>query len=111
MISQRDLLLVPFPFSDQKGTKVRPVVALSNEDFNCNSEDVIVAAVTSNVTKGKYALELFSCDLEEGILNHDCCIKVENILRLDKKLILKKIGRIKQEKYDKVTKLILEIIN
>lgn len=111
MISQRDLLLVPFPFSDQQGTKVRPVVALSNNKFNCNSEDVIVAAVTSNLTKEKYSIDLSSCDMEKGILNHDCCIKAENILKLDKNLILKKIGKIKQEKHNQIIKLIGEIIN
>ena len=48
MMEQRDLLLVPFPFSDQKGKKVRPVIVISNDEFNNNSEDVLVVGVTSN---------------------------------------------------------------
>lgn len=42
MIEQRDLLLVPFPFSDQTGKKVRPVVVIIKNSFNSHSEDVIV---------------------------------------------------------------------
>ena len=47
MIEQRDLLLVPFPFSDQSGIKVRPVIVISNNSFNSDSEDILVVGVTS----------------------------------------------------------------
>ena len=53
MMEQRDLLLVPFPFSDQSGRKVRPVIVISNNDFNRHSEDAIVVGVTSNLSKDK----------------------------------------------------------
>ena len=38
MMEQQDLLLVPFPFSDQSGRKVRPVIVISNNEFNDYSE-------------------------------------------------------------------------
>ena len=56
MIEQKDLLLVPFPFSDQSGRKVRPVIVISNNEFNKYSEDVIVIGVTSNILKDKYTI-------------------------------------------------------
>ena len=68
MIKQRDLLLVPFPFSDQSGRKVRPVVVVSNDDFNDYSEDVLIVGVTSNVSKGKYIVSLLDNELDEGKL-------------------------------------------
>jgi len=111
MIEQRDLLLVPFPFSDQLGKKVRPIVVISNNAFNQYSEDILVVAVTSNLTKDKHTIFLSKNELEEGILNHDCCIKVENILKIDKKLIIKKIGKIKQTTLQEVIKIINSIIN
>ena len=66
MIEQRDLLLVPFPFSDQSGRKVRPVIVISNNEFNRHSDDVLVVGVTSNISKDKYTINLSSKDLEEG---------------------------------------------
>lgn len=97
MIEQRDLLLVPFPFSDQSGRKVRPVIVISNNEFNDYSDDVIVIGVTSNISKNKYTISLTNLDMEEGKLFTNCCIKIENLLRLDKELIIKKIGKIKKE--------------
>ena len=110
MMGQGDMLLVPFPFSDQSGRKVRPVIVLSNDEFNEHSQDIIAIGITSNISKDKYTLDLDNKDLKEGKLMTKCVIKVENILRLDKNLIIKKIGKIKEEKLDKVIKILNEII-
>jgi mRNA interferase MazF len=96
MIEQRDLLLVPFPFSNQSGKKVRPVIVISNNNFNNFSEDVLVVGVTSNILKDKYTIVLTNNNLEEGKLFTSCSIKIENLLKLDKELIVKKIGKINQ---------------
>lgn len=109
-MKQRDLLIVPFPFSDQSGRKVRPVIIVSNNEFNENSDDVVVAGVTSNISKDEYSLNLTNNDLEEGKLFTPCCIKVENILKIDKELIIKKIGKIKKEKLKDMINKIKEII-
>ncbi|MEK6829367.1 MAG: type II toxin-antitoxin system PemK/MazF family toxin [Nanoarchaeota archaeon] len=111
MIEQRDLLFVPFPFSDQKGRKVRPVIVISNNEFNRNSEDILVIGVTSNISKDRYVVPLTNKDLEEGKLWTECCIKCENILKIDKEMTLKKIGKIKKESLDSIKKVIFEIIN
>lgn len=109
MIEQRSLLLVPFPFSDQSGRKVRPVVVISNNYFNSESEDLIAVGVTSNISKDKYTLSLGEKDLEEGRLITKCSIKVENILKIDKGLIIKKIGKINQNKLKKIIEVLNDI--
>lgn len=109
-MNQRDLLLVPFPFSDQSGRKVRPVIVLSNNRFNESSQDIIVSGVTSNLSKDKYTLRLDNRDLEKGRLTTECMIKVENILRLDKGLIIKKIGSIKKGKLKEIVKMLNDIL-
>lgn len=111
MIEQRDFLLVPFPFSDQSGRKVRPAIVISNNEFNKNSDDVLIVAVTSNLSKDKYTLNLSTNDLEEGRLSTACCIKIENVLKIDKELIIKKIGKIKINILKSIISKIFEIIN
>ena len=111
MIEQRDILLVPFPFSDQSGRKVRPVIVVSNKEFNEHSEDLLVVGITSNISKDKYTLSLNNKDLEEGKLFSVCCIKTENILKVDKELIIKKIGKINKEKLKEFIKKIIEILS
>ena len=109
-MNQREILLVPFPFSDQSGRKVRPVIVVSNDSFNNRSEDVIVVGVTSNIAKDKYSLGLSNNDLEEGRLFTKCSIKAENILRLEKGLVIKKIGKINKIKFNEIIALIDKII-
>ena len=110
MIEQRDLLLVPFPFSDQTGTKVRPVIVISNELFNSHSEDILVIGVTSHNSKGKYTLSLTSDLLEQGALHNPCSVKVENVLKIDKDLIIKKIGKLRKDFFEKIIANLMEIV-
>ncbi|MEK6898074.1 MAG: type II toxin-antitoxin system PemK/MazF family toxin [Nanoarchaeota archaeon] len=110
MIKQKDLLLVPFPFSDQSGRKVRPVIIISNDNLNESSEDVLVVGVTSNISKDRYTLDLTNEHLEKGKLLTNCCIKVENILKIDKELVIKEIGRINKKKLNEIIEKINEII-
>jgi len=44
-----DIVLVPFPFTDQSTTKQRPAVVVSASAFNAERPDLIVMAVTSQV--------------------------------------------------------------
>jgi len=111
MIEQKDLLLVPFPFSDQSGRKVRPVIVISNNEFNKHSDDVIVIGVTSNILKDKYTISLTNNNLDEGKLLTKCSIKTENLLKLDKELIIKKIGHINKETLKNIIDKLFTIIS
>ncbi len=99
---QRDIFLVPFPFSDLSKTKVRPVLVISKNNFNNHSDDVIVCAITSNVTKGQYTVLINSESLESGIIDIDCAVKVENLAKLDKRILIKKIGKLKSHIFAKI---------
>lgn len=44
-----DVVLVPFPFTDQSISKKRPAVVVSSAAYNAERPDVIIIAVTSQV--------------------------------------------------------------
>ncbi len=44
-----DVVLVPFPFTDQSTTKKRPAVVVSSRPYNAERPDVIIMAITSQV--------------------------------------------------------------
>ncbi|MDG7043262.1 MAG: type II toxin-antitoxin system PemK/MazF family toxin, partial [Nitrososphaerota archaeon] len=46
MLSQRDIVLLSFPFSDLKSSKVRPAIVMSNDGYNRSSEDFIAVPIT-----------------------------------------------------------------
>ncbi len=102
-LKQRDIVLVPFPFSDQTGKKVRPVIIVSNDKFNSTSEDTIVCAITTNLSKEYYTIKIEKENLEFGNIKDECCIKVESILKIDKKLIIKPIDKFKENDFSLIT--------
>jgi mRNA interferase MazF len=50
-----DVVLVGFVFSDESGRKVRPAVVISSSGYHRARQEVIVAAITSNVRRRSFA--------------------------------------------------------
>ena len=44
-----DVVLVPFPFTDQSGTNRRPAVVVSSASYNASRRDIVIMAITSKV--------------------------------------------------------------
>jgi mRNA interferase MazF len=44
-----DVVLVPFPFTDQSGTKKRPAVVVSSHGYNSYRRDIVIVAIASQV--------------------------------------------------------------
>ena len=100
---QRDIALVPFPFSDLSGRKVRPVLILSNDRYNKQSDDVLVCGLTTNLKLAPYSLILNLSDVEKaGTLRHKSRIKADTIASLDQSLLIKTIARVKPSLFKKV---------
>jgi mRNA interferase MazF len=44
-----DVVLVPFPFTDQSGAKRRPAAVVSSAGYNGSRRDIVIMAITSQV--------------------------------------------------------------
>lgn len=44
-----DIVLVPFPFTDQNGTKKRPAAVVSSAAYNSARRDLVILAITSQL--------------------------------------------------------------
>ena len=66
--NQREIVLVPFPYSDLSATKKRPVPIISNNNYNSTFQDVVVCVITSNLFKDEYSINLSNEDLETGMM-------------------------------------------
>jgi mRNA interferase MazF len=110
MISQRDIVLLSFPFSDLKTQKVRPAIIISKNDYNQTFEDVIAIPMTSNLDVRDYAILISNKDLESGNLIKDSKAKVDRIFSVSKNLIKLKIGKIKVEVHKRIIKILLGLV-
>ena len=64
-LRQRDIALVPVPFTDLSANKRRPVAVLSTTSHNRKSEEEVVAAVASNTAAPGRTVAISSSDRSE----------------------------------------------
>lgn len=88
-----DILLVPFPFTDQTSSKKRPAVLISSRVYNQQKLDLIIMAVTSQIssplTFGELKINIF---LAAGLIKPSVIKPV--ITTIEKSLVIKKLGQL-----------------
>jgi len=108
MYKRGTIILVPFPFTDLTGNKVRPALIISKGKVG---EDVVVVFVTSQTKlRGNHLVNL-TPDQENG-LKTTSKIVCSKIATLDAKIVLGEIGLISsvvQQKVDTELKKVLGI--
>ena len=108
---QRDIVLVPFPFSDLSGQKVRPVLVLSNDAYNQQSADVVVCGRTTNLRPASYSIIINVTDVElPGTLRHRSKIKADTIASLEQSILIKQIARLRLPIFKQVIAEIEDLI-
>ena len=91
-----DIVLVPFPFTDQSATKRRPAVVVSSASYNATRPDVILMAVTSQVRETPGFAEVRIADWEGAGLLKASAIKAV-ILTLERGLVVRRLGALAEE--------------
>ena len=109
-IEQRDIILIPFPYTDLLTIKKRPVLVLSNFYYHKNNNDMICCAITSSKKQIHNGIKIENKDLEKGQLKTHSTIKPSKIFTILRSITIKKIGKLNLEKTKEVIKsLNLEI--
>jgi len=91
-----DIVLVPFPFTDQSTVKKRPAVIISSGAYNRQRPDIILMAVTSQMrSAGYYGDTPVSQWKKAGLLKPSVIKSI--CTTIEKGLILKKLGQIGNE--------------
>ena len=94
MPEQGDIVLIPIPFTDLSSQKRRPVIVISNNDYNRKTEDVVVVAMTSNPESTDYSFSISSSDLINGKLNRPSKVRVDKLYTMSQSIIVKTFGRV-----------------
>lgn len=100
-MTKGDIVLVPFPFTDLSGQKVRPVLVLHTE---MKSEDRIVALFSSIKPKKTYFFDLHVTPSKHNGLKVSSIVKINKIATLEKKLIIGQLGKLEVSHIKEVNK-------
>lgn len=92
-ISFGDVVLVPFPFSDQAGTKKRPAVVVSSQGYNANRRDILIMAITSQVRTPLGFGEAMIADWQGAGLVKESVLKPV-FTTIEQGLVLRVMGRL-----------------
>jgi mRNA interferase MazF len=88
-----DIVLVPFPFTNQSAIKKRPAVIVSSAQYHRNHPDIIVMAITSQMKTSGVADSLVIVDWQKAGLLKPSIIK-PLVSTINQRLIHKKLGRL-----------------
>lgn len=95
MLEPGAIVLLPFPYTNLKASKVRPAVVLSRREYNAASHDVVVCGMTSNLANAAHSVLVSQRDLAEGTLLADSRVKADKVQTLDQSIVRKQIGRLR----------------
>ena len=85
-------------------------MVLSNLKYNQNSEDIVTCGITSNLKNTEYSVLINDENISEGGLPVKSRIKADKLFTLNKSIVIKKIGRINKETFDKVKNELFKLV-
>ncbi len=104
---KKDVVVVPFPFSDLSHSSRRPALVIAD----LKGDDLILCQITSQTKSDNYSIPLTNNDFDKGKLKRgNSNIRPNRLFTADYHIILHKTGTIKNKKMDEVIKKIIQII-
>lgn len=105
MYDQKDVVLIPFPYSDLTGAKQRPALIISNEKIN-STQDRICCLITSNEPESGILVTEF----ETGKLPFKSWAKPHRLFTIHEKIIRKKLCTVSDKFHERVISSINEYL-
>ena len=88
-----DVVLVPFPFTDQSAAKKRPAVVISSETYHQERPDLIIMTITSQMKPAQTVGEAIVKDWQGARLLKPSVIKPV-ITTIERGLIIQQLGQL-----------------
>jgi mRNA interferase MazF len=103
------IVLVPFPFTNQSGTKKRPAAIVSTAGYNTSRRDLIIMAITSQVRQPVGFGEAVIADWESaGLLKPSVTKPV--LATIEQGLVLRTLGTLSESDLRALRKVIAQTI-
>ena len=103
------VVLVPFPFTNQNAQKKRPSVVISSQDYNMARPDLILIAVTSRVRAPLLFGEMTITDWQSAGLLKLSVVK-PIVTTIQKDLVIRQLGHLASADRQALNNLLLLLI-
>jgi mRNA interferase MazF len=104
-----DVVLVPFPFTNQAASKKRPAVVVSSGAYNRAKPDVLVMAITSQLRPGPALAEVWISQWQAAGLIKPSAIKPV-FATLEQAMIIRQLGTISKSDQAALKKAIASVL-
>jgi mRNA interferase MazF len=102
----RQVVLLPFPFSDFTASKLRPALVLANS----GKGDWVLCQITSNPYADPSAITLNDVDFEQGSLQRVSYARVSKIFTAHESLFQRAAGKLSPERHRQVVTAIVALL-
>lgn len=101
-VSQKEIVLISYPFSNLEERKIRPALVISNNFFNNRSNDCLLAPLTSIIKDEPYSILIEQRSLDSGKLIKPSRIRMDKLFVVEKNKIIFKIGILNNSIFERV---------
>jgi mRNA interferase MazF len=102
-----DVVLVSYPFTNLKQSKVRPAILLRDQF----QEDILVCPISTRIKVKSYELIITDEDYDGRILPVPSCIRTHNLFSLHASLVQQKVTRLSDGALQKLLNLVTQFVN
>lgn len=104
-----EVVLVPFPFTDQSGTKKRPAVIVSSNGYNAGRRDLVIMAITSQMRQPLAFAEALVTDWQTAGLIKPSVLKPV-LTTIEQALVIRSMGALSSTDLRTLRETIAQVI-
>ena len=102
----RQVVLLPFPFSDLSANKLRPALLLAS----AGKGDWVLCQITSNLYADSQAVALSEQDFAEGSLQRVSYARPAKLFTANEPLFQRSVGQLVASRHAQVVKVIVDLL-
>ena len=111
-LSKGDIVLVQFPFSDLSQTKLRPALILA---VSSSIDEITLCFISSQkvqrLSPDEFAIPESDDEFLQTGLKTNSKVRVTRIITLERKLIMRKIGKLGKKQINKLDRTLMRAFN
>jgi mRNA interferase MazF len=104
--SVRDVVIIPFPFSDSAQTKVRPAVCIADAQRG----EWVLCQITSSGQGDANAMSLDAADFESGGLLHHSFVRPSKLFTAHERRFIRSVGKVTDPTLKRIVDAVFAIL-